>query len=106
MRILFRFLSLICLVAAVIAGVVDAIQSVAASRLVLTPLATAWGDVSPATLATLEDLVLAYLPPVVWEKGLRLLLAQPALAVLPALSFLFHLAGYRRPRRARGFLRR
>ncbi len=103
MRLLFRFLSLIALVVAVIAGVIDAIQSVAADRLVLTPLRAAWSDVSPATLAALEDWVLAHLPAAFWDPGLRLILGQPATAVLLALAFLLYLLGHRRRQRASRF---
>jgi hypothetical protein len=50
MRFVARVLSLIFLVFAVLAGLVDAIQSVAASELVLTPLIEAWSAGSPDTL--------------------------------------------------------
>jgi len=51
MRFVARVFSLIFLVFAVIAGLVDAIQSVAAGQPVLTPMIESWSANSPDTLA-------------------------------------------------------
>jgi hypothetical protein len=101
MRFLLRLFSLLVLVVAVIAATVDAIQSVAADRLVMTPLGVAWRDVSPTTLATLEGWVASLLPGNAASSALATLLAQPASPVLFGLSFLFFALGHRRRRRPR-----
>ena len=103
MRFFARLLSLIFLVFAVLAGLVDAIQTVAAEQLVLTPLIDMWSLNSPDTLAFAEGLVLQYLPAWVWDAGLVRVLDQPASAVFLVLSLLFYLAGYRRAKPAGRF---
>ncbi len=103
MRFVARVLSLIFLVFAVLAGLVDAIQSVAAGELVLTPLIAAWTSSSPDTLTFLQDLFARHLPGPAWETGLQWALQQPSSAVFLVFSLLFYLAGYRRTRPAGRF---
>lgn len=106
MRVVFRILALVALVLAVMAGVIDAIQSVAAKAVVLTPLSAAWQDVSPSTLAALRTFTDSRLPPAAGEVFLPLFLAQPAAAVLLAIAFVLHILGYRPRGRVRRFSRR
>ena len=103
MRFVARVFSLIFLVFAVIAGLVDAIQSVAADQPVLTPLMQSWTNNSPDTLALVEDLFAARLPGWAWDPAALWVLAQPAFAVFLACALIFYLAGYRRPRPAGRF---
>ncbi|WP_412050815.1 MULTISPECIES: hypothetical protein [unclassified Hoeflea] len=103
MRFVARVLSLLLLVVAVIAGLVDAIQSVAANRPVLTPLIEAWTATSPDTLALLSDLFADRLPGWAWDPAALWVLGQPAFAVFLALSLIFYLIGYRRPKAAGRF---
>jgi len=103
MRFFARVLSLIFLVLAVLAGLVDAIQSVAASQLVLTPLMDMWSLNSPDTLAFVQSLFSQYAPAQVWDTGVARVLEQPASAVFLVLSLLFYLAAYRRPKAAGRF---
>ncbi|MEP3437734.1 MAG: hypothetical protein ABJN75_13275 [Hoeflea sp.] len=103
MRFVVRVLSMVFLVFAVIAGLVDAIQSVAAGQPVLTPLIDTWSGNSPDTLAQFEGLFTAHLPSWVWDPGVTWVLAQPAFAVFLVLSLIFYLAGYRRARPAGRF---
>lgn len=103
MRFVARVLSLIFLVFAVLAGLVDAIQSVAAGHLVLTPLFETWTVSSPDTLAFLQGQSDRYLPAMVWDVGVRWVLNQPACAVFLVVSLVFYLAGYRRARPAGRF---
>jgi hypothetical protein len=103
MRFVARVLSLIFLVFAVLAGLVDAIQSVSAGKLVLLPLIDAWTVNSPDTLAFLQDLVAQYLPAPAWDAGVQWILEQPASAVFLLFSLLFYLAGYRRTKPAGRF---
>ena len=103
MRFFARLLSLIFLAFAVLAGLVDAIQTVAAEQLVLTPLIDMWSLNSADTLAFAQGLVLQYFPVWVWHTGVVRILEQPASAVFLALSLLFYLAGYRRAKPAGRF---
>jgi len=103
MRFFVRALSLIFLVLAVLAGLVDAIQTVAASQLVLTPLIDMWNLNSPDTLAFVQSLFSQYAPAQVWDDGVVRVLEQPASAVFLVLSLLLYLATYRRPRPAGRF---
>jgi hypothetical protein len=103
MRFVARVLSLVLLAVAVIAGVIDAIHSVAAHKPVLTPLFEAWALASPATLELVAGLFGENLPAWVWDPGALWVLAQPAFAVFLALSFLFWLIGYRRRKPAGRF---
>ena len=54
-RFVLKAISLFALVVAVMAGTIDAIQSVSASEPVLTPLAVAWSTASPETIALVAD---------------------------------------------------
>lgn len=103
MRFLAKLIALALLVAAVIAGTVDAVQSVAASRAVLTPLGQAWFDLSPATLGLAQAAIQRYLHPYLWDPVMQWVLIQPSFAVLAALSLAFYLLGKlrRRPKRFR-----
>ncbi|MDX3929928.1 MAG: hypothetical protein QHC90_29585 [Shinella sp.] len=96
MRFLFRFASLLALVLAVMAGTIDAIQSVSASEPVLTPLAVAWSAASPSTLAIVADTIMNRLHPYLWNPTAMWILSQPAFAVFLALALVFWMIGYKR----------
>jgi hypothetical protein len=96
MRFLLRFLSLLMLVAAVMTGIIDSIQSVASQAVVIMPFGAAIFTVNPDILAAAETYSLAHLPPVVWNGFVEWLLLQPAFAVFLALSLIFWTLGYRR----------
>lgn len=97
MRFLFRLAAFAVLVVAVLAGTVDSIQSVSASKVVLTDAATAWSSASPATMDGARFLIERYIHPTVWDTGAIWLLAQPAFAVLLGLALLLWMIGYKRP---------
>ncbi|QRM56784.1 hypothetical protein [Sinorhizobium sp. BG8] len=96
MRFVFRLASLVFLTIAVLAGAVDAIQSVSASEPVLTPLAVTWSAVSPNTIAYVATTLMQHLHPSLWDPGAMWVLAQPTFAVMLALALLFWMAGYKR----------
>jgi hypothetical protein len=98
MRFLFRFVSLILLALAVIAGVVDSIQSVAANALMLTSLGSALFTFDPDLVLSTESYVEQHMSAFVWEDVIGWVLMQPAFAVFLALSLLLYLAAYRRER--------
>lgn len=95
-RFVFRLLSLITLAMAIMAATLDAIQSVAASAPVLTPLAVAWTAVSPQSIAFVADTTMNRLSPVLWDPIALWVLSQPAAAVLLTLSLLFWMVGHKR----------
>ncbi|WP_454853282.1 hypothetical protein [Rhizobium binxianense] len=97
MRFLLRLASLVALAAAVIAGTIDSIQSVAASAVVMTPMADAWQDLSPSTLSALQSSVSYYVHPRFYAFVSQWLLLQPAFAVFLVLSLLLWMIGYRKP---------
>lgn len=103
MRFVARVVSMIFLVFAVIAGLVDAIQSVAAGQPILTQLMEAWSSNSPETLELVGGLFQTYLPAWAWDPGALWVLAQPAFAVFLVVSLVFYLAGHRRARPAGRF---
>jgi hypothetical protein len=103
MRFVARVMSLIFLVVAVIAGLVDAIQSVAAHKPIFTPLIQSWNEASPATLELVADLFAGHLPLWVWDPAAIWVMAQPSFAVFLGLSLLFYLIGYRRKKPAGRF---
>jgi hypothetical protein len=96
-RFVLRFLSLITLVIAVMAGTIDAIQSVSASEPVLTPLAVAWSTASPDTIAVVADSIMHKLHPYAWDPAAMWVLSQPAFAVLLALALFLWMLAYKRP---------
>lgn len=98
MSLIFHFFSLLALVAAIAAGTVDAIQSVASSSTMLASLGDLWIAISPATLVAAEDLVELHIHPEAWQQGAAFLLTQPACAVFLVLALILWIAGYRRPK--------
>jgi len=95
-RFVLRTLSLFALVVAVMAGAIDAIQSVSASEPVLPPLAVAWSTASPGTIALVADGIMRNFP-YAWDPAAMWVLSQPAFAVLLAVSLLFWTLAYKRP---------
>jgi hypothetical protein len=96
-RLAFRMMSLLFLCVGTIAAAVDTIASVSASRMVLTPLASVWTDVSPGSLLTLQDMLEMRFGLAAWSAVDDLLLSQPAFVVLYALSLVFWMIGYKKP---------
>src|SRR6218665_928258 len=96
MRFLLRFLSLLFLVAAVMTGIVDSIQSVASEAVVIMPFGAAIFSINPDILASAETYALANLPPFVWNGLAEWLLLQPAFAVFLFLSFLLWALAFKR----------
>ncbi|MBY5865206.1 hypothetical protein [Rhizobium leguminosarum] len=97
MRFLLRLASLVALAAAVIAGTIDSIQSVAASSVVMTPISDAWQDVSPTTLTSLQSSLSYYIHPRFYALIFQWLMLQPAFAVFLVIALLLWMIGYKRP---------
>ena len=96
MRFLLRFLSLLCLVAAVMTGIIDSIQSVASEAVVIMPFGAAIFSINADILIAAETYALANLPPFVWNGIAEWLLLQPAFAVFLFLAFLFWVFAFKR----------
>ena len=96
-RFLLRFLSLVSLAAATIAGAMDSIQSVAASRVVIASFGESWKSLSPATYEKWRPLLAETGQSHFYDSIVQWVLAQPAFAVLLVLSLLLWVIGYRRP---------
>ena len=97
MRFLLRLASLVALAAAVIAGTIDSIQSVAASAVVMTPMSDAWQDVSPDTLTSLQSALSDYIHPRFYAFIFQWLMLQPAFAVFLVIALLLWMVGYKKP---------
>ncbi len=98
MKAIFRFISFLCLAAAVGVGVFDSIRSVATSSVDMMSARDVWFQVFPTSLAMAKAGVEHYIHPEAWrwlENGLAMV---PAFAILLGLSLLFWMAGYRKRR--------
>lgn len=92
-RFLFRLLSTIALAIAVVMAVLDATRTVAASALVLTPLAASWNAVSPGTMDAAGKLIAGKVHPLLWDPVMLSILALPGFVVFAALSLLLYAFG-------------
>ncbi|MGK6314553.1 hypothetical protein [Neorhizobium sp. DT-125] len=99
----FRLLSALALLAAIVAGTLDSIQSVSASSVRLTSLGNAWLNLAPESLTFAEISAGTYISPDIWRPFVAPVLAQPAFAVFLVIALIFWMAGYRRPRFAGRF---
>jgi hypothetical protein len=96
LKSLCRFLSFLCLTAAVCAGTLDSIRSVSTSHLVITSFSAAWAELLPASMAMAETGFAHYIHPEAWRWVSGLLSGIPAFAFLLGLALLFWIAGYRK----------
>ena len=100
-RALFRLLAMLALAVAVVLAVLDATRTVAASKLVLTPLGASWQSGMPGMLESTQTFVEQKLHSVVWESFAATVLQAPGFAVFLVLAFLLYAIG-RRPRQSAG----
>ena len=101
LRFLFRLVGMFALAVAVIMSVLDATRTVAASRLVMTPLNTSWITVSPDSLAAAQQFVQTRLHPLLWDPFIVAVLNLPGFVVFGIAAFLFFALGRRRRRPGR-----
>jgi hypothetical protein len=99
-----RFVGLWLIAGALVALVVDATKSIAASRLIVTPLGLAWAGINPASLMSVQQFfqqqIEAYIGHWLWDPLVQWLLLLPTWAILGAAGFLLTWLGRRRPRKA------
>jgi hypothetical protein len=98
-RFLFRLMATFSLAVAVIMAVLDVTRTIAASRLVLTPLGASWLSVSPSSLEWMQTLVIEKAHPLIWDPVTVFILDQPGFAVFGVLAFLLYALGRKRERR-------
>ena len=99
-----RFVGLWLIAGALVALVVDATKSIAASTLTVTPLGLAWATFNRASLMAVQQFVQrtveAYVGHWLWDPVIQWLLLLPTWAILGAAGFLLTYLGRRRKRRA------
>lgn len=96
MRFLLRFVSLVSLAAATIAGTLDSIQSVAASKVLITSFADGWKELHASSFDKWYPYLSHPDQPHFYDSAARWLLVQPAFAVLLAVSLLLWVIAYRK----------
>ena len=70
----FKISGLFALALAVVLAVPDITRSITASEIILTPLASTWAAISPASLLASRDLVQAWAHPYLWDPVLTFVL--------------------------------
>ena len=96
-RFLMRALSLAALIAAVVAGTMDSVNSVSSSSVVMTSLGNAWLNFDPEGLTMAEISANSYVGSDIWRPYVAPVLAQPAFAIFLGLELFFWMVGYRKP---------
>ena len=97
---LSRFTGLWLTAGALVALVIDATKTIAASTLTVTPLGSAWATINrPSLMATQEFVqrkIETYIGHWLWDPVIQGILILPTWAVLGALGFLLTYLGSRR----------
>ncbi|MAA99589.1 MAG: hypothetical protein CMN86_15045 [Stappia sp.] len=102
-RFLLRILGLWLVALALVALVIDATGSIAASAWVFTPAGKYWFDFDPASLGLAQAAVQRHVSPMLWDPVIQTLLEAPVWAVAGPLGFvLLWLGDLGRRRRRRG----
>ena len=92
-RLLLRFLGLICLAGAFILVIYDGTKSIAANRFFFTTVRTLWELLSPNSLGQMKPLVSPYANGLIWDPGVVTVLAWPAWSLLGCFGIVFILLG-------------
>jgi hypothetical protein len=96
-RFLLHVMSFLALVAAIVAGTLDSIQSVSSYSVVLTSVGNAWLNLDPESLTLAEVSAEHYISADIWRPYIAPVLAQPAFAIFLALALILWIIGYRKP---------
>ena len=95
-----RFVGLWFIAGAMVAFVIDATKTIAASALTVTPLGEAWSALSLASVLSVQTFVQQQIEPAIgrwlWDPVIQWVLLSPTWAVLGVLGFLFTYLGRRR----------
>ncbi len=97
LRFLFRTLSFLALVLAVVTAAMDSIQSVSSSEVMLTSFGSAWQDLDAQSLDRAQEILDRYVDQAYLLSAVDWTLRQPTFGVFLALSLIFWMIGYRRP---------
>ena len=73
---------MIVLAAALVAAVLDLTRSIAASKLFITSFGTIWQSFAPGSFQSMQEKVVAYTHPVLWDPTLLTFLSLPGWLVL------------------------
>jgi len=92
-RLLLRFIGLICLAAGFILLIYDGTKSIAGNKLFLTSVRMLWELFNAASLAKLEPMIRPYAGGLLWDPVMVAILAAPSWSVLGVLGILFLLLG-------------
>ncbi|MCX7303929.1 MAG: hypothetical protein NTV73_06270 [Hyphomicrobiales bacterium] len=103
-RFLFRLMATVSLAVAVILAVLDVTRTIAAAKLVMTPLGASWTSVSPTTLERLQSFIVGHTHPLLWDPVAVFVLEQPGFVGFGALAFLLYAIGHRPERRIGSFV--
>ncbi len=99
-----RFVGLWLIAGALVALVVDATKTIAASSLTVTALGLAWASINPASLMSVQQFVQrtveAYVGHWLWDPVIQWILLLPTWVILGAVGFLLTYLGRRRRRKA------
>ena len=99
-----RFVGLWLIAGALVALVVDATKSIAASTFKVTSLGDTWGSINLSSLLSVQRFVQqqveAYVGHWLWDPLIQTMLLLPTWAVLGAAGFLLAYLGRRRRRKA------
>lgn len=101
LRFLFRLVGMFTLAVAVIMAVLDVTRTIAASRLVVTPLNTSWITVAPDSLEAAQHFVQTRLHPLFWDPFVVAVLNLPGFVVFGVAAFLLYALGRKRRRQGR-----
>jgi hypothetical protein len=103
MRRIMRFTSTIWLAAAVIVGVADTVQSFATGKTVLTSGGEVWQSLWPQSYEVARAYAEAAASEGQLSSAFDMVLGEPAFALFLALSLLFWMMGYSKPKPAGRF---
>ena len=95
-RFLSHLAAALALIAAIVFGTLDSIQSVSASSVVWTSLGNAWLNLDPEGLTLAEVAADNYISQDIWRPYIAPLLAQPAFAICVAMALAFWIIGYKK----------
>lgn len=97
--VIFRLLGQWFLAIGVVAAAVDGTKSIAASKLVLTPLGVHWFQFAPQSLNAAQAGVQRHVSPLLWDPVIQSVLLMPTWLIAGVLGALFVWIGSRRKRR-------
>lgn len=98
---LFRFTGIWLVALAVVAAAIDGTKSIAASKLVLTPLGAHWFQFAPDSLNAAQAGIQRHVSPLLWDPVIQSILLMPTWAIAGLLGLVFVWIGSRRRRRIR-----